>query len=178
MEKKEVLTNIDDRTIRLSGKLKEEQTNMVIDGMAKIAKKEGRDPLDLFVNSYGGEYDSFIAIYDYIKALPCDVNTIAVGKSMSAAACIVMSGTGRRVALPNARFMLHSLQVSSSYQSVHDDEILHKEQKRIQQVLEDIISEETGRTLSGVKEDLKRDKFMDAQEAVEYGLIDTITEEV
>lgn len=173
MDKNEIITNKDARIIYLTGSIEEEKTNLLIKKMDKMEKIEPRDPITIKVNSYGGEYDSFIAIYDSIKGSECDIHTIGVGKCMSGGAFIVMSGD-QRSATKNTRFMLHSLQVSLPKRSIQDNKIRHKEQERIQDKLKTIVQNETGRNVSKVEEDLNREKYLSAHDALKYGLIDEV----
>ena len=172
MNDNEVL--VDKRNVRLSGEIGSEKTNYLIQEMEKLERKEDRDQINLYVNSRGGMYDDMIAIYDTMKGLDCEVNTIGVGRCMSAASVIVMAGTGERKAYEHTRFLIHAIQCSTKFQSIKDNEITHEEQKRIQSILRDLIARECGQTRGKVEKDLERDKFMSAEEAVHYGLIDEI----
>ncbi len=133
--------------------------------------------IHLYINCPGGEIDDTLAIYDTIKFLKCDVATYCVGAASSGGAVILAAGTkGKRYALPHAKVMIHQpwgyVGGQASDMRIQADEIL-----KVKKTLIDILARETKRTAEQVERDTERDRYMDAAEAKEYGLIDEILEE-
>ena len=150
----------------------QEVTNKLISTLSKV-----EDEAYLYINSYGGVFYDFLAIYDYIQNMECKVNTIGIGKCMSAGALILMSGTGYRTAYPNTSIMLHNLQTGYHYDSIEDIRITHQHNIDLEERLIDIIVEHTGKNIIQVNADIERDLYMTPEEAVEYGIIDNIVGE-
>src|SRR5690606_27091578 len=127
-----------------------------------------------YINSPGGSVYDGLAIYDTMQYIKPDVQTIAVGMSMSMGALLLAAGAkGKRSALPNSKIMIH--QPSSAYRGTASDiEISAKETLRVKALLEDILVKTTGQKRSKVKLDMDRDFYMSAQEAKDYGLVDQV----
>ena len=163
-----------DRYIRLMDRLYKEESAEVIDALLAIEAKEDRDPIDFYVNCRGGSACEFFAVYDIIQSLNSKVNTIGLGQCMSAGCFLVMSGSGERKAYPNTRFMLHGQNEGFPYQSHEDQKQWFKHYEDMEKMLINLIAKHAERDIEEVKKDIKRDRFLSAKEAVEYGIIDKI----
>lgn len=135
----------------------------------------GKD-IYLYINSPGGSVYDALAIYDTMNFIKSDVQTVGIGVQASAAAFILSSGTkGKRLILPNASVMIHQPS-SGTRGKVTDQEIDLREGLRIKKLLEDIMAKNTGQKASRIHEDMERDKWMTAQEAKKYGIVDDVIE--
>lgn len=165
-----------DRIIFLGYPIDDHTANLVV---AQLLFLEAEDPdkdIQLYINSPGGSVTSGLAIYDTMQYVKCDVVTICVGQAASMAAVLLASGTkGKRFALPNARIMLHQ-PLGGAEGPVKDIEIITKELLRIKNLINKILSERTGQPIERIEKDTDRDFFMDAYEALQYGLIDRVIE--
>ena len=131
----------------------------------------------MYINSPGGSFTALTAIYDTMRYIKPDVQTICLGQAASAAAVILAAGTkGKRLALPNSRILIHqpSMSGDGSYGQSSDLEIQAREIMRIRTLMEQMLAENTGQPVDKSSRDVERDKFLTAQEAVEYGIIDDI----
>ncbi|MHC4236057.1 MAG: ClpP family protease, partial [Planctomycetota bacterium] len=133
--------------------------------------------VNLYINSRGGLVDQTLAIYDTMQFMGCDLATYCIGQAASGAALILMAGTkGKRYILPNARVMLHQPYGGIGGQAedmrIQAEEILKNKQR-----LNEIIAEHTGQTVDKVTEETERDRFLSADEAREYGIVDEILRE-
>ena len=145
--------------------------------VAQLLYLEGQDPdkdISFYINSPGGSITAGMAIYDTMQYIKPDVSTICVGMAASMGAFLLTSGAkGKRFALPNSEIMIHQplggTQGQATDLKIHTDWIL-----RIRDKLNRILSENTGQPLEVIERDTERDNFMDAQQALEYGLIDKI----
>lgn len=165
---------IEGRTIYFNGKINNDSALELIKEMKKLENEESRDPIDLHINSEGGDAYNLLSIYDYMRTLDCNVNTYGSGICASGGGYILSFGTGKRVAYKNTRIMIHELQCSYLYQSLTDNSIRHQENKALNDVVMDIFSEAVGKDKDKVKEDVKRDMWLSATEAKEYGIVDEI----
>ena len=165
---------LEDRIIFLTGEVNDASANVII---AQLIYLEGKNPdkdIYLYINSPGGSVSAGIAIYDTMKYIKCDVSTICVGLAASMGAFLLSSGTkGKRFALPNSEIMIHQ-PLGGTQGQASDIEIQAKHMKKIKQMLNTILSENTGKDLATIEKDTDRDNYMSAQEAKVYGLIDEI----
>ncbi len=148
----------------------------VIKSMLYLQSVKRDQEIHLYVNCPGGSIDDTLAIYDTMRFLTCDVATYCVGAASSGGAIILAAGTkGKRYALPHAKIMIHQpwgmVGGQAADMRIQADEIL-----KVKQTLLDILSRHTGRSVDQLEKDTERDRFMDALEAKEYGLIDEILE--
>ncbi len=171
---KSLYWNKNDRYIRLMDRLYEEESAELIDALIAIDKDEDRDPIDLYINCYGGYAHDLFAVYDVVQNLNSTVNTIGLGKCMSGGCFLLMSGTGERKAYYNTRIMIHGLQCGIPYRSLEENRSRWEEDKQLQKMIIDLIVKHTGQHKEKVEKDIKRDRFMSAEEAMEYGIIDEI----
>ena len=149
------------------------------DVMAQLIVLESQDPdrdITLYINSPGGSFTALTAIYDTMQYVKPDIQTVCLGQAASAAAVLLAAGTkGKRLALPNARVLIHQpAMAGSDYGQASDIEIQANEVLRMRTWLEDTIALHTGRDVELVKKDIERDKILTAPMALEYGLIDQV----
>src|SRR6476469_8727971 len=163
-----------ERIVFLGQEVDDQVANLLV---AEILYLESQDPdkdIHLYINSPGGQAYAGMAIYDVMQHVRCEVSTICVGMGMSAAAMILCAGaTGKRLALPSAKIMIH--QGSAGTRGAPSDmEIQLREVLSTTKRMAQIIAFHSGRSLEQVERDLDRDYFMTAQEALEYGIIDEV----
>jgi ATP-dependent Clp protease protease subunit len=161
------------RKILLVGDLNDRNTKEIVWALQEMESIEKRDPINMYINSNGGNVDSFLAIYDTMQDLECDVNTIGIGKVYSAGAYLLLSGTGKRCAYTNALIMLHELS-DANCGKVTDMRIYQNFNDRVQEKLNLIVASHTGQSPEKVAADMKRDLWLMAEEAKDYGIIDEI----
>jgi ATP-dependent Clp protease protease subunit len=165
---------LNERIIFLGTPIDDQIANLII---AQLIHLESEDPdkdISIYVNSPGGSVYAGLAVYDTMQYIKPDVQTVCVGIAMSMGAVLLGGGTaGKRMALPNSKILIH--QVSSGFQGQATDiEIQAREVINIKRRLEEIIAYHTGQPLDKVSKDMERDYFMTADEAREYGIIDTV----
>jgi ATP-dependent Clp protease protease subunit len=145
---------------------------------AQLIHLESENPdrdINIYINSPGGDITALFAIYDTMQFIRNDIATICLGQAASAAAVLLAAGTkGKRLALPHSRVMLHQPYGQVGYGQVTDLEIAAREILRMRDLLEDILSHHTGQSRERVHADTDRDFVMEAQEALEYGIIDDV----
>ncbi|WP_411708811.1 ATP-dependent Clp protease proteolytic subunit [Corynebacterium sp. LaCa116] len=148
------------------------------DIMAQLLVLESQDPdrdITMYINSPGGSFTALMAIYDTMRYVRPDVQTVCLGQAASAAAVLLAAGApGKRAALPNSRVLIHQPRTQGTQGQVSDLEIEANEIERMRRLMEETLAEHTGNTAEQVRIDTDRDKILTAQEAVEYGLIDTV----
>jgi len=148
----------------------------VIKSMLHLSVRRDKD-INLYINCPGGDIDDTLAIYDTMKFLRCDIATYCIGNASSGAAVILAAGTkGKRFALPHAKIMIHQPWGYVGGQAA-DMRIQAEEILKIKDTLCEILAEATGKSKKQILEDTERDRYMTAQEALEYGLVDEIIEE-
>nr|WP_116715677.1 ATP-dependent Clp protease proteolytic subunit [Euzebya tangerina] len=165
-----------DRIIFLGTPINDEIANVI---MAQLLHLEGEDPdkdINLYINSPGGSVTSALGIYDTMTFIKPKVSTICMGQAASAAAILLAAGEpGKRFALPHARVLIHQPHGGAEGQST-DIEIAAREVQRIRDLLDQILANATGQPKDKITEDTDRDFIMNAEEAVEYGIIDRVLE--
>jgi len=163
-----------DRIIFLGTPIDDEIANLTI---AELLHLESEDPdkdISLYINCPGGSVYAGLAIYDTIQFVKPDVSTICVGMAMSLGALLLAAGAkGKRMALPNAKILIHQLWGGFEVQA-SDIEIHAREAIALKRRLEEILVQHTGQPLEKVAKDMERDYFMTTEEAVAYGIIDTV----
>ena len=167
---------LEDRIIFLSGPINTDTANLVIAQLIYLEAKDPNKDIFLYINSPGGSVTDGLAIYDTMNYIKCDVNTICIGSAMSMGAVILSAGAkGKRFALPNAEIMIHQVLISGGLGgSATDVEIYTNQLLRSKKQLNKILSERSGQPYEKVCQDTERDNFMNADEALAYGLIDKI----
>ncbi len=167
-----------DRIIFLGTPIDDRIANVVI---AQLLYLESEDPdkeISLYINSPGGVITSALGIFDTMNHVKSPVSTICLGQAASAGAFLLSSGEkGRRFALPHARIMVHQPLGGAQGQAT-DIEIQAKEILRLRDVLNKILADNTGQSLEQIATDTDRDRFMTAEEAREYGIVDTVMSRV
>jgi ATP-dependent Clp protease protease subunit len=149
----------------------------IIKSMLYLQSVKRDQDIHMYINCPGGDIDDTLAIYDTMRFLNCDVATYCVGAASSGAAIILAAGTkGKRFALPHAKVMIHQpwgiVGGQAADMRIQADEIL-----KVKKTLIQILSRHTGKPTEQIERDTERDRYMDAAEALEYGLIDEILEE-
>lgn len=151
------------------------------DVMAQLLVLEAQDPerdITMYINSPGGSFTAMTAIYDTMQYIRPKITTVCLGQAASSAAVILAAGApGKRLALPNARVLIHQPAVQGSGRGQASDiELQAKEMARLRVWLSDTLSLHTGKSFEEVDYDIDRDNILTAQEALEYGLIDHVLE--
>ncbi|MEZ5073668.1 MAG: ATP-dependent Clp protease proteolytic subunit [Solirubrobacterales bacterium] len=163
-----------ERIIILGTPIDDQVSNLVV---AQLIHLESEDPdkdISLYINSPGGVIYSGLAIYDTMQYIRCDVQTICYGVAMSLGSLILAGGAaGKRMALPNSRILTH--QPSGGFEGQSTDIEIHaRETLELRRRVEEIYSRHTGQTVEQIHEDMERDRFFTAEEALDYGMIDRI----
>lgn len=165
-----------DRIVFIGSPIDDMVANLVI---AQLLFLESEDPdkdINLYINSPGGSVDSGLGIYDTMQYIKSDVSTICVGMAASMAAVLLAAGAkGKRFALPHSRIMVHQPAGGTQGQAV-DIEIHAKEILRLRESLNQILSNHTNQPVEKILKDTDRDYFMSVEQAVEYGIIDSVLE--
>ncbi len=165
-----------DRIIFLGTAINDEVANAIVAQMLFLQSDDAKSPVHLYINSPGGSVTAGMAIYDTMQFISCDVATYCVGQAASMAAVLLAAGSaGKRSALPNSRILIH--QPLAGMEGTAEDIMIHaKEFLKIKERLNRILLKHTGRPLEQIEKDTDRDRFMSAEEALEYGLIDRVIE--
>jgi ATP-dependent Clp protease protease subunit len=167
----------EDRIIFLGVQIDDASAN---DVMAQLLCLESADPdrdITIYINSPGGSFTALTAIYDTMQYVRPDIATVCLGQAASAAAVLLAAGTpGKRMALSNARVLIHQPATEGSYGQGSDIEIQAREILRIRAQLEGMLARHSGQPVEKVRRDIERDKILTAEEAKEYGLVDAVLE--
>ena len=167
----------EDRIIFLGTPISDDIANAV---MAQLLCLESMNPdrdIQIYINSPGGSFTALTAIYDTMRFVKPDIQTVCLGQAASAAAILLAAGApGKRLALPNSRILIHQPYTEGTYGQASDIEIQANEILRMRELLETMIAEHSGKSPDEVSRDIDRDKILTAESAVEYGLIDGILE--
>ncbi|MGH8823526.1 MAG: ATP-dependent Clp protease proteolytic subunit [Jiangellaceae bacterium] len=167
----------EERIIFLGTPISDDVANAV---MAQLICLESMDPdrdIEIYINSPGGSFTAMTTIYDTMQFIKPDVRTVCMGQAASAAAILLAAGApGKRLAVPNARVLIHQPATSEAiYGQASDIEIQAKEIERMRALLEEILARHTGKDVDVVRKDIERDKILTTQEAIDYGLVDAFT---
>ena len=165
---------LNDRIVFLGEEVNATTASLVV---AQLLYLEAQDPdkdIQFYINSPGGSVTDGMAIYDTMQYIKCDVSTICIGMAASMGAFLLSSGTkGKRLALPNSEIMIH--QPSAGTHGQITDMALHlRRLETIKRKMNQIMADNTGKSVEQVTADCERDNFMSAQEALEYGLINKV----
>ncbi len=166
----------EDRIIFLCTPISDDIANAVMAQLLVLQSMDAERKVSIYLNSPGGSFTALTAIYDTMRYIKPDVETVCLGQAASAAAVILSAGAkGKRFALPNSRILIHQPAVGEgSYGQSSDLEIQAREIMRIRNLMEQMLAENTGQPVEKVSRDVERDKYLTAAEAVEYGLIDEV----
>lgn len=164
-----------DRIIFLSGPIDDDVANIVIAQLLFLQSEDSKKDISLYVNSPGGSVTAGLAILDTMNYIKPDVSTMCVGMAASAASVILSAGTkGKRFALPNSEIMIHQPWSEGIGGQATDIEIRAKHIIKTREILNKILSKNTGQSLEKIDKDVERDFFMSADEAKKYGIVDKI----
>jgi ATP-dependent Clp protease, protease subunit len=165
----------DERIIFLGVQIDDASAN---DVMAQLITLESMDPdrdISIYINSPGGSFTALTAIYDTMQWVKPDIQTVCMGQAASAAAVLLAAGTpGKRLALPNARILIHQPWSEGGRGDLSDLEIQANEILRMRTVMEQMLAKHSGRNAEQVHKDIDRDKILSADEAKDYGIIDQV----
>lgn len=167
---------IKDRIIFLTEEIDAEVASTIAATLFFLDKQDEEEPISLYINCPGGDVEQgLFVIYDMMNMIKAPVKTFCIGEASSAAAVILSAGSiGHRYALPNSRIMIHEIQVSDLGGSGTNVENQSKTIKYINRRVQEILARHTGQTYNKVVKDCKVDKYMSAEEALGYGIIDNI----
>lgn len=165
-----------ERVIFLSGEVEDRMANLIVAQLLFLESEDPEKDINIYINSPGGSVTAGMAIYDTMQFVKPDIRTLCVGQACSMGAFLLAGGTaGKRIALPNARVMIHQplggFRGQASDIQIHAQEIL-----KIKQTLNERLAFHTGQTIERIERDTDRDNFMSAEEARAYGLVDQVLE--
>ena len=164
------------RIVMLSGVVEENMANIITAQLLFLESQSPDTDITLYINSPGGSVTAGMSIYDTMNFIKCDVSTVVMGQACSMGSLLASAGTkGKRFILPNSRHMIHQPLGGASGQAT-DVEIQAKELLRWKKVLTEIYVKTTGKDIKILEQDMDRDNFMTAEEAVAYGLADKIVD--
>ncbi len=163
-----------DRIIFLGQQVDDQISNALVAQMLFLQSDDPKSDIHLYINSPGGSITAGMAIYDTMQFVSCDVATYCMGQAASMGAALLTAGAkGKRYALPNARIMIHQ-PLAGMQGTAREVEIHVEELRRIKQRMNELMIEHTGHSLEKIEQDTDRDRFMSADEACDYGLIDKV----
>jgi ATP-dependent Clp protease, protease subunit len=163
-----------DRIIFLGTAINDDISNIIVAQLLFLQSEDPKADIHIYINSPGGSVSAGLAIYDTMQFVTCDVATYCIGQAASMGAVLLTAGAkGKRRALPNARVMIH--QPLAGAEGTAEEIMIHaKEFKNVKKRLNAILLKHTGHPLEKIEQDTDRDRFMSAQEAMEYRLIDEV----
>ena len=165
---------LNDRIIVLSDEVNDATASLVVAQLLFLESQDADKDISLYINSPGGSVSAGMAIYDTMQYIKCDVSTICMGMAASMGAFLLSSGAkGKRYALPNSLIMIHQPLGGAKGQAT-DIEIVAKQILKTKENLNRILAENTGKPIEQIYADTERDNYMNAQEALEYGLVDKV----
>jgi ATP-dependent Clp protease protease subunit len=168
---------LNDRIIFLGTPVTAEVANLIV---AQLIHLESDDPdrdISLYINSPGGDVYAGLAIYDTMRYVRSEIQTICFGMAMSMGAILLAGGAkGKRIALPNSKIMIHQGHTSGFEGQATDVEIRAREILALQRRMEELLAADTGHTPERIHDDTQRDNFMTSEEALSYGLIDRVVD--
>lgn len=167
-----------ERIIFLGEEVNDESANLVVAQLLFLESEDPSKDISLYINSPGGSISAGMAIYDTMQYIKCDVSTICVGMAASMGAFLLAGGTkGKRKALPNAEILIHQPLGGAQGQAT-EIEIAARHIIRTKERMNRLLAQNTGKSYEDLVKDTDRDNWMTAQEAVEYGLIDSVVEKI
>ena len=163
-----------DRIVFIDGEINDAMADLVVAQILFLESENPEKDISIYINSPGGAVTAGLAIYDTMKYVKCDIQTICMGQAASMAAILLAGGTkGKRYALPSSRVMIHQPRGGVEGQE-SDISILAKEIIRLKKLSIEYLANDTGKPTEKIAEDIERDFFMSAQEAADYGVIDHV----
>lgn len=164
------------RIVFLGLPINDQIANLVVAQLLYLSNEDPDSPIQMYINSPGGEVYAGMAIYDTMQMIPNPVSTVAVGATASFGTVLLTAGTkGQRYALPNATIHMHQ-PLGGARGQASDIEIQARQILKLKERLMDILAKHTGQSVEVIEQDTDRDFYMDANEAVEYGLVDRVLE--
>jgi len=164
-----------ERIVFLGMPIDDQVANLIIAQFLYLEREDPEKDINMYIHSPGGVVSAGLAIYDTMQLSRCDIATICVGSCASMGTVLLAAGAkGKRYALPNSTIHIHQAEIRGMGGQASDVEIRAKEILRLNQVVRDILSKHTGQDMERIIRDTDRDFFMDAQTALEYGIIDEI----
>lgn len=165
-----------ERIIFLGTPIDDQVANVIVAQMLFLNREDSEREIQMYINSPGGVIYSGLAIYDTMQMISNPISTVAVGVTASFGTVLLTAGTkGKRYALPNATIHMHQPLGGAQGQAT-DIEIQTKQILRLRTLLNDIMAKHTGKPVDVIKQDTERDFYLDAQQAVDYGLVDQVLE--
>jgi ATP-dependent Clp protease, protease subunit len=167
---------LNERIIFLGTPIDDQVANLIVAQLLHLESEDPEKDISLYINSPGGSIYSGLAIYDTMQFVKPDVATMCVGVAMSMGSLLLAAGTrGKRATLPNSRILIHQPSAGFEGQST-DIEIHAREILSVRARIDEIYSEHTGKPNAQVREDMERDRFFTAEQALDYGLVDRVLE--
>jgi ATP-dependent Clp protease protease subunit len=167
-----------DRIVFLGSDVNEATANVIVAQLLFLQAEDAKKDIFLYINSPGGSVYDGLAIYDTMQYVTNDVQTVGIGMQASMGAFLLSSGTkGKRFLLPTSTVMIHQPS-SGTRGKVTDQEIDLRESLRVKQLLNEIMAKNTGQKVEKIHEDMERDKWMNAQEALAYGIVDKVIDDI
>jgi len=165
-----------DRIVFITGDIDDEMADIVSAQLLFLESENPDTDVYVYINSPGGSVSAGLAIYDAMQFVRPDIVTICLGQAASMGAFLLAGGTkGKRTAMPHARILIHQ-PLGGAQGPASDVEIQSREILRIKKTLNELLAQHTGRPIEQIERDTDRDFFMTAQEALDYGIIDRVTE--
>ena len=169
---------LQDRIVMFGTSVTDETSNRAVAQLLYLHKIDPKADITLMINSPGGSVSAGLGIYDVMQFISNDVKTVCLGQAASMGAILLTAGTkGKRFALPNSRIMIHQ-PMAGMEGTATDLEIHTKEVLKVKKKLNEILLSHTGQTLEQIEKDTDRDYFLSAEEAVSYGIIDSIVDSI
>ena len=166
---------LEDRIIVLSDQVNDQTASLVVAQLLYLESKDADKDISFYINSPGGSVSAGLSIYDTMNYIKCDVRTIGMGMCASMGAFLLSSGTkGKRYVLPNTEVMIHQPLTGGIDGQCSDVQIAAKNMQRTKDRLNKILADNTGKTPEEIERDTDRNNWLDAKEALEYGLVDQI----
>ncbi|MFB6422091.1 MAG: ATP-dependent Clp endopeptidase proteolytic subunit ClpP [Candidatus Malihini olakiniferum] len=163
-----------ERIIFLTSQVEDYMANLIVAQMLFLEAEDPEKDIYLYINSPGGIITAGMSIYDTMKFIKPDLSTICMGQACSMGAFLLTAGAkGKRFCLPNSRVMIHQ-PMGGFHGQATDIDIHAREILKVKQRMNEIMAEHTGKPLEVIENDTERDRFLSAQEAVEYGLVDAV----
>ena len=164
------------RIIFLGHTLDNQVANLIIAQMVHLQAEDPERDIALYINSPGGDVTGMMAIYDTMQHLACDVSTTCIGLAASASAVLLAAGEhGKRFALPHSRILIHQPLVTGSIQGQASDIAIHAEEiMKVRATMDEVLAAHTGQTPEQIAADTDRDRWMSAEEAKDYGILDEL----
>ena len=169
---------LNDRVVFIGEAITDTVASLVVAQLLYLESVDSEREICLYINSPGGSISAGMAIYDTMKFIKCPVSTICIGMCASMAAVLLACGDkGRRIALPHSKIMIHQPLINGHFQDQTTNlEIEAAEMQRIRKMLNELLAGATGKDVSVIEADTDRNNYMDAQTAMEYGIVDKVLE--